>query len=315
MKILGISGGQKNGNNDSMCREALMGAKEMGAEVEFIHLLDLNIKPCMGCVQCVSGPDGIMNGGSCKCILKDDFAWLDEKYLESDGLIIVNPIFEKCPPGVFEVLQDRLAGPSHDTGTLALAKKISESKGTVGPDPRHFKKRFVSFIGIGASDWDCLMEAGHMLFAMSAPLHCVDNLVFNWSKGIVMEDDKIARIREAGRSIARAVMDPDNAKYLGKPGVCPHCHCNVMHLSEDGKTAECSVCGIKGKLKTIDGDFRLEVTPEQLERAHDTMSGKMKHMDDMYDIESKYNAMKKTEEFKKRKADYETFIQPSKPPK
>ena len=30
MKILGISGGMRNGSNDGMCIEALMGAKEMG---------------------------------------------------------------------------------------------------------------------------------------------------------------------------------------------------------------------------------------------------------------------------------------------
>ena len=29
MKILGISGGMRNGSNDGMCIEALMGAKEM----------------------------------------------------------------------------------------------------------------------------------------------------------------------------------------------------------------------------------------------------------------------------------------------
>ena len=33
MKILGISAGTKNGNNDSMCKEALMEAKKLGAEV------------------------------------------------------------------------------------------------------------------------------------------------------------------------------------------------------------------------------------------------------------------------------------------
>ena len=38
MKILGISGGSKNGNNDAMCKEALMGAKEAGADIEFINL-------------------------------------------------------------------------------------------------------------------------------------------------------------------------------------------------------------------------------------------------------------------------------------
>ena len=37
MKILGISGGMRNGSNDGMCIEALMGAKEMGAEVEFMR--------------------------------------------------------------------------------------------------------------------------------------------------------------------------------------------------------------------------------------------------------------------------------------
>jgi hypothetical protein len=44
MKVLGISGGTKNGHNDAMCKEALMGAKEAGAEVEFIHLMDFRYK-------------------------------------------------------------------------------------------------------------------------------------------------------------------------------------------------------------------------------------------------------------------------------
>ena len=38
MKILGISGGTKNGANDCMCKEALLAAKEQGAEIEFVRL-------------------------------------------------------------------------------------------------------------------------------------------------------------------------------------------------------------------------------------------------------------------------------------
>ena len=34
MKIIAISGGTKDGSNDAMAREALMGAKEAGAEIE-----------------------------------------------------------------------------------------------------------------------------------------------------------------------------------------------------------------------------------------------------------------------------------------
>ncbi|EJU19294.1 flavin reductase domain protein [Mogibacterium sp. CM50] len=52
MKILGISLGTKNGNNDTMCRVVLEQAKAMGCDIEFIHLFDWDIKPCTGCVAC-----------------------------------------------------------------------------------------------------------------------------------------------------------------------------------------------------------------------------------------------------------------------
>lgn len=53
MKILGISGGTRNGANDCMCKEALLAAKAEGAEIEFIRLTDLNIQHCTGCKACV----------------------------------------------------------------------------------------------------------------------------------------------------------------------------------------------------------------------------------------------------------------------
>ena len=77
VKILAISGGSKNGTNDQMAKEALMGAQEAGAEVEFIHMLDLNLVPCNGCVSCVTGKDGVFAGGSCRCVRKDDLLWLE----------------------------------------------------------------------------------------------------------------------------------------------------------------------------------------------------------------------------------------------
>ncbi len=315
MKVIGISGGFRNGNNDAMCREALMGAKEMGAEVEFIHLLDLNLKPCTGCVQCVAGPRGILQGGLGKCVIKDDFEWLDEKYLEADGVIFVMPVFEKGTPGVFEVLRDRMAGPSHDSGLMVTATKIAEQKGTSGPDPRHFKKRFASFVGIGASEWSTHMAADFRLFAMSAPMEVVDNLVFSWSKCIVAEDEKIARIREAGRSMARALKDPEKAAYLGEQGICSHCHSRLMYLNDSATNVECAVCGIIGELVIKDGKIGFEFPPEQLEHAHDTMPGKLKHLEDVGRNEAQYAALKQTELFKQRQSAYQAFIQPSRPPR
>lgn len=84
MKILGISAGTKNGNNDAMCKEALMEAKKLGAEVEFIRLLDLDLEHCTGCIACVKT---LMSGRGNICSLKDDFEWLKGKMLDADGII------------------------------------------------------------------------------------------------------------------------------------------------------------------------------------------------------------------------------------
>ena len=37
MKVLGLSAGTLNGANDSLCKEALMAAKDAGAEIEFLN--------------------------------------------------------------------------------------------------------------------------------------------------------------------------------------------------------------------------------------------------------------------------------------
>ena len=52
MKILGISGGRKMGNSEILLKEALMGAKEEGADVEFIRMLDMDIRPCKLGLDC-----------------------------------------------------------------------------------------------------------------------------------------------------------------------------------------------------------------------------------------------------------------------
>ena len=73
MKVLGISAGTNGGSNDAMCKEALMGAKELGAEIEFINVHKLNIRHCTGCKACVMS---LFSGRGNACVLKDDFQWL-----------------------------------------------------------------------------------------------------------------------------------------------------------------------------------------------------------------------------------------------
>ena len=54
MKVLGLSFGKKNANDDILVKEALYGAKEAfpDAEIKFINTQRLTIDRCIGCGAC-----------------------------------------------------------------------------------------------------------------------------------------------------------------------------------------------------------------------------------------------------------------------
>ena len=81
MKVLGLSFGRKMKNCEILVKEALLEAQSMGAEVQFIRMIDLDIKPCTGCGGC---GNSLQKGGSGRCIIKDDLPMVDEAFMESD---------------------------------------------------------------------------------------------------------------------------------------------------------------------------------------------------------------------------------------
>lgn len=309
MKVLAISGGTLNGSNDSMAKEALMGAQTQGAEVEFIRLLDLNLKPCTGCIACVGS---LMQGGNGDCILKDDFDWLNEKILNADAVVFVMPIFEKGTPAIFHIVQDRMCGPSHDTGVNIIAGKIAEHTGNTGPDKRKFKPLAVSFIAIGGSDWGSRVSCDMNLAAMSPMWRVIDDLWIPWAKSVIIQDENVAACHQVGINIAKAAADIDNARYLGDPGVCDVCNSRNFYIHKDG-SAECEVCGVKGQLVMEGGAMRFNYDAEQLEHAHTRIPGKMRHMDDIRVNETQLVEDKKTPEFKERVAKYKAYMKASRP--
>ena len=54
-----------------------------------------------------------------------------------------------------------------------------------------------------------------------------------------------------------------------------------MHLGDDAKGVECSVCGIVGELMIKDGKVKFAFPPEQLEDADNLVPGKIKHVEDV----------------------------------
>ncbi|MCR3758954.1 NAD(P)H-dependent oxidoreductase [Clostridium felsineum] len=304
MKILGISAGSRNGNNDSMCKEALMGAKEMGAEIEFVRLLDLDIKHCTGCNACCKAQ---ATGRGNLCALKDDFDWLLDKMLDADGVVFSIPIFEKGASGLFRTLTDRF-GPRMDRGCNVESDKNAREKTGKGIDPRILKDKVVSYIGLGGSDWTTRFQCDAAMQAMTPAWKVIDNDRFSWSTGIIMEDERVKRVHQIGVNIANAAKDIANASYQGEDGVCPHCHSRNFFLDGNSTHAICCVCGIEGDVKIVDGKVKFEFPKEQLEHAHDSLSGKILHCHDIGKNLANTANLKKSDEYKNRVEKYKNFI-------
>ncbi len=305
MKILGISAGTKNGSNDAMCKQALMGAKEAGAEIEFVRVLDLDIKHCTGCIACVMS---LMGGKGNRCSIKDDFDWLLDKMLDADGIVISAPIFEKGTAGIIRTLTDRF-GPRLDRGNNIISTKIAEATGGTAPDPRILKDKVISFMGVGGSDWDTRVQCDHGMLALTPMWQVIDNEKFSWSKKIIMEDEKLDKATMIGKNIVEAANDMANASYKGEKGICPHCHSNNFYLAPGSTDAVCCLCGIKGEVVIEDGKTIFNFPEEQLEHAHDTLSGKFIHGEDIKRNEGELMAIKKTDEYKSRVNKYKEFIE------
>lgn len=295
MKIVGISLGTRNGSNDAMCKEALIAAQEAGAEVSFIHLHDWDIQYCTGCVACSRG---LVMGKGNICTRRDEFDEFRSILLDADGVLVVDPIFEKGASGLFHTLMDRF-GPRMDRGMNIVGTKIAEANPQAKQiDPRLLKDKVISFIGIGGSDWATAIEYDHSMLALSPAWKIIDNEKFAWSKNIIMEDDKVARVREIGRNLAAAAADVEAAQWKGDDGICPHCHCKNFYFGDgDSNNAVCMSCGIEGKIEVVDGKVKFVFPEEQLGHAHDTIPGKFIHADDIKENEGKAIANRKSEKY------------------
>ncbi|MDY4040739.1 MAG: flavodoxin family protein [Collinsella sp.] len=313
-KIVGVSFGTKNGNNDCICKEVLLAAEEAGCEIEFIRAQDLDIKHCTGCIACVKA---LMSGRGNMCVHKDDFDWLAFKMFNADGVVMVDPIFEKGASGLFHTIMDRF-GPRMDTGNNYIATRIAErniADGKPGklPDPAIMSPKVVSYIAIGGSDWGTHAESDHQIQSMTPAWKVIDNEWVPWAKTALMDDALIARAHEIGANLAAAAKDIEHASYQGKPGVCPHCNCNDFYLVPGENRAICGVCGLEGTVSIEDGAVRVTYAEEDLHKAHDLVSGKEIHGRDINENEGRLAAMKKTDAYRERVARYRDVIQPSMP--
>jgi len=251
-KLLGLGCGRKMGNSEILLKEAMMAAEDKGGiETEYIHLHDLNIKPCTGCESCTQS---MHKGGSGECWQKDDMVFLKQKLSECDGLIISSPVFELRPPGLYCVMNDRFLG----FGPKYLMDVFNRPT------------RPGALISVGGSDWVQLALPQMNLAMFMLNFKVVDQLQEMWTGRpghTLFHREVLERANRLGRNVAESMMkEPDEMTFLAEdPGMCPFCHSNLL-LTRGENIVECPICAIKGKLNLQNKKITVEWFPEDIER-------------------------------------------------
>lgn len=107
MKVLAINGSpHKEGNTATLIRHILRSSLE-GAEMETIHLVDLEIEDCNACMAC-------KETGECR--LNDDMEIIHESIKAADIVLLGSPIYMGAETGRMKCFLDRLYAFLVDAG-------------------------------------------------------------------------------------------------------------------------------------------------------------------------------------------------------
>jgi len=280
MKVLGISFGRTNKNCDILVKQALIAAKEAGAEVKFINTMNMKIGHCTGCGACSKLRD---QGKQIKCILKDDYLELEDAILNADGIVLAVPVYSIAPSGQLKNYIDRF-GAAHDrAAALAVQEKRIKEGAEELLDPRIFGDKYVAYISIGGAktqNWVSMGLPIMHIFGMSTVMKVVGQIdVYNMGTAVnpVLEDDLMDRTTKLGQHLANSIGMPyDQVEWMGDEGICPVCHNSFVTI---GKTTdiECPICGIAGKISIENNEVKVTFSKEEQKRARDTLAGLTEH--------------------------------------
>ena len=99
-KVLVIAGSpRKNGNSDLLARQFAQGATEAGHEVEIVHLRDLKINYCQGCLSCLKKGE---------CFQQDDANALLPRMLAAEVICFACPVYYYSVSGQMKTFIDRM---------------------------------------------------------------------------------------------------------------------------------------------------------------------------------------------------------------
>ncbi|MBU2547591.1 MAG: flavodoxin family protein [Proteobacteria bacterium] len=281
MKVLGLLGSfRRNGNSDILAKEALMGAKAAGAEVELLRLTDYRFEACQGFGLCL-----FREGG---CHIKDDVKFIWSKIAESDAVLLSVPCYFLESTAVIKQLIDRAWVLAHQGTLRGKYASVLVPYATRGWIPYALLQPNIFFGILG--------------------FHVIHRETFN-VQGLsetVHDDEALVRARRVGGELAEAVRGGDSA-YRSKPGLCPICQDWNIRILQDRKAVECPTCGIRGRLEIKDGRF--EVTFDEKARTEYRFSPEVGYNHFTYHIKPSRDYFLRTKDERKAKAQpYKTYL-------
>jgi multimeric flavodoxin WrbA len=136
-----IGSPRKNGSSSLLAAEAERGLRDQGVGTETVFLNDLAIKGCQACYWC-------KKNDVADCAVKDDMQEIHRLVQESDGLIVVSPIYFSGVTAQTKAWLDRMF-PFMNMNLvpkLPKTKKVSFIFTQNQPDGRLFRTGIESFM-------------------------------------------------------------------------------------------------------------------------------------------------------------------------
>jgi multimeric flavodoxin WrbA len=161
--VVAIMGSPHRGNSLEFTQRFEAKLRQLGeVEFEYLHLKDLDIKPCKGCFVCfIKGEE--------RCPLKDDMSLIRRKIDQADGVLFVSPVYAMHVSYLIKTFVDRFAYNLHRPryhGKYALAVAVT---GNVGLDPTlKYLKDVAETMG-----FDCVDQLGHLAAPKNTPLRTI----------------------------------------------------------------------------------------------------------------------------------------------
>ena len=215
MKILVLNASPRKEKSNTMkvTRAFLQGVEN--AETEIVHLSDLNVHPCLGCLSCWGRTEGV-------CVLhNDDMDALGEKIMAADVIVESFPLYFFGVPGTLKVVTDRLLRMLC-TYRGQMPNPGESFHGIRFPELQKKKLILISTCGYGQTDmiydgvraqYDCIAGHGHYI-----TLFCPQGKTLSEPTLASRVEKHLHIFTEAGKELAlTGTVSPETQKAVEKP--------------------------------------------------------------------------------------------------